>query len=58
VDASKVVHVDDRREVAEAGFKAVLVKQGMYREGLAIPGVLEVDSLCSVLDALGARKRL
>ncbi|MCC6040526.1 MAG: HAD family hydrolase [Thermofilum sp.] len=61
-DASEVVHVDDRREVAqqvaEAGFKAVLVKQGMYREGLAIPGVLEVDSLCSVLDALGARKRL
>ena len=61
-DPSEVVHVDDRREVAqqvaEAGFKAVLVKQGMYREGPAIPGVLEVDHLCTILDALGARKQL
>jgi len=57
-DASEVMHVDDRREVAqqvaEAGFRAVLVKQGMYREGSVIPGVLEVDSLCAVLDVLSA----
>lgn len=59
-EPSEVVHFDDRREVAyqiaEAGFRAVLVKTGMCTEALPHPQVLEVESLCEVLEALTSHR--
>lgn len=56
VEPGEVVHIDDRREVAyqvaEAGFRAVLVKTGMYAEAPPHSQVLEVESLCSMLEAI------
>lgn len=57
VSNEEVLHVDDRpqhaAEAYSAGFKAMVVKTGFYDPYFRLPdGVLVVDDLCAVLDAL------